>query len=832
MRLLRFLDQVGQDLRFGARSLAASPGFSLLSAASLALGIMATTAMYSVVHAVVLDPFPYQDVDTLMSVRVSEPGRRGGRLYYTVDQFLEIAERNSIFSAVIASTISDVLWTGAGEPQRLRGNHVTTDTFQVMGVPPLLGRWITPADGAPDATPAVVLGYRFWQRQFGGDRSVIGRDLNLNGTVRTVVGVMPRRFMWRGADVYVPVVYQRGKALEGVRGVHVLGRLRPGVTDAQAEADLRPIIEDLQKREPPQFPERWRVGLLSFAETFPSGIRDTLWILFGAVGLLLLIACVNVSHLLLARGAERQKELAVRAALGAARGRLVRQLLTESLILAAAGAAVGVPLAFVGLRAIIALVPPNTIPDESVIAIDVPVLAFTVAVSALTALVFGLVPAWHASRTDLTESLKDAGRSVSGGRRQARLRDGLVMAEVALSVMLLVGAALMIRTVLALQKVDLGIRTDRLLTMRIPLPERRYPDKDRRAAFFRDLLERVSAVPGVQAAALNTGLHPFGNVAVPVEVAGRPPDERPVVVHQVSAAYTSALGIPLRQGSGLTEADVERRQQVALVNEAFVRRYFAGTPELNSGVPPLARSLRDRGAGADALGHILRIPRVKEPPARLADDSFRIAGVVGDTLNRSLRSAVEPEVYIPYSLAGMADRLVVLAREDPAVLTAAVRRQVYAVDPDQPVTDVRTLAAMLDDSVFSGPRFSLALFSVFAALGLALAVVGVYGVVSHGVSGRTREIGIRMAVGAGSATIVRMVLGGGLMRIGAGILLGLVGSAAASRALRQLVWSVSPVDPLSFAVVALVLLTAGLQACLWPALRATCVDPVSALRHE
>ncbi len=362
-----------------SRSLAGAPGFTLLAIVSLALGIMATTAMYSVVRAVVLDPFPYKDVDNLMSIRVADPGGRGGRTYYSTDQYLEFAGRATIFEGVVASTISDVIWTGSGDPQRLRGNHITTNTFDVMGVPPLLGRTVRPADGVPGALPVVVLGFKFWQRQFGGEPSVVGRQMLLNGVNRTVVGVMPKRFMWRGADVYVPVVFEQGKVIEGVRNVHVLGRLKAGVTEAQAEADLRPIVADLAQREPAQFPDgRWRVGLLSFKETFPSGLRETLWILFAAVGLLLLIACVNVSNLLLSRAATRQREMAVRAAIGAGRARLARQLLTESLLIAVGGAVVGVPLAYVGLTAIIALVPPNTIPDESEIVINGAVLAFTV----------------------------------------------------------------------------------------------------------------------------------------------------------------------------------------------------------------------------------------------------------------------------------------------------------------------------------------------------------------------------------------------------------------------------------------------------------------------
>jgi len=339
------MNTLWQDLRYGARMLLKHPGSTALAVLSLALGIMATTAIYSVIHAVVLDPFPYKDVDNLMSVKVQEPGQRGYRTYYSTDQFLEIAERSSIFEGVIASTISDVLWTDGAEPQRLRGNYGTPNTFQVMGVPPLLGRTIVPDDGSPAAAPVAVLGHRFWQRQFGGDPQVVGKQLRLNGAVRTVVGVMPKRFMWRGADVYLPIVFQRGQVVEGVRNVHLLGRLKPGVTAAQAEADLRPIIADLKQREPAQFPDRWQVSLLSFKETFPSSIRENLWILFGAVGLLLLIACANVSNLLLAKAGARQKEMTVRAALGASRARLVRQLLTESLILAVIGGVLGVLLA-------------------------------------------------------------------------------------------------------------------------------------------------------------------------------------------------------------------------------------------------------------------------------------------------------------------------------------------------------------------------------------------------------------------------------------------------------------------------------------------------------
>ncbi|HYK91652.1 MAG TPA: ABC transporter permease, partial [Acidobacteriota bacterium] len=443
------LEQSVQDIRFGLRSLSKSPGTTGIAILSLALGIGASTAIYSVVHAVVLNPFPYKDVDTLMSVKVWEPGRRGFRTGYTTEQFLEIAERNSIFEAVIASTISDVLWSGQGEPQRLRGNYVTRDTFSVMGVPALLGRVLITSDFASDSPPVCVLGYRFWQRQFGGSPGALGRELRLNGHMRTVVGVMPRPFMWRGADVYIPIDLRRGQEIEGVRYVHLLGRMKSGVNEAQAEADLRPIIGELKKREPAQFPDKWRVGLLSFKETFPSAIRGALWILFGAVGLLLLIACANVSNLLLAKAGGRQKEMGVRAALGASRLRLIRQLLTESLLLALGGGLLGVAFAYAGLRAILAIVPPDTIPDEAVIAINTPVLLFTLGICALTALIFGLAPAFQASAAEPASPLRGAGRGITGGLRQRWLRGSLVVAEVALSLMLLAGASLMIRTVLA-----------------------------------------------------------------------------------------------------------------------------------------------------------------------------------------------------------------------------------------------------------------------------------------------------------------------------------------------------------------------------------------------
>lgn len=806
-----WLEPFLRDIQFGIRNLAKSPGFTATAVISLAIGIMASTAIYSVLRAVVLDPFPYKDVDNLMSVRVTNAAQRGSRTGYSVDQFLEIAERNTIFEGTIASTISDVLWTGEGDPQRLRGNHGPFNTFDVMGVPPLMGRTPTADDARSGAEPVVVLGYRFWQRQFGGDPRVLGRQLRLNDNVRTVIGIMPKRFMWRGADVYLPITFERGRIVEGVRGVHVLGRLKPGVTDAQAEADLRPIIEDLKKKEPAQFPEQWRVDLLPFKQTFPSGISRDIWVLFGAVALLLLIACANVSNLLLSKVASRQREMSVRAALGANRRRLVSQLLTESLMLALIAGLLGIALAYVGLPAILALVPPGTIPDESEITLNTSVLAFAVVVSALTSLICGLAPALQSSRTDLVSSMREAGRGLAGSSRHAVLRKTLVVVEVALALVLLAGSSLLVRTYAAMQNVELGQRPDRLLTMRVPLPARNYPDAHRRNAFFQDLLGRAAAVPGVEAVGLNTGLHPLGNMRAAAEVAGAPPNAEPVMVHNVNAAYTTTLGIRLASGRLFTESDVISAAHVALVNERFVLTRLDNRPP---------------------LGLVVRLPRLRQPPLSLPDDAFQIVGVVHDTLNQGLADPTMPEIFLPFTVTALADLLVVRTQSDPASVSRAVIGQVYAIDKNQPVMQVRTLDRVLQEIELATPRFNLTLLGVLAAVGLVLAIVGVYGVMSTAVAQQRHEIGVRMALGAGAGTIARMVIMRGSWLLLAGLVLGLAGASIIAKLLARQVWNVPPFDPLAFAVVSLILIVSGLQACIWPARRAARIDPIIALREE
>ena len=802
-----------QDFCYGVRILRKSPGFSAIAILSLALGIMAATAMYSVIYGVVLNPFPYRDVDSLMSVKIWSPDQSGYRVGYTVDQFLEIAGRNNIFEGVIASTISDVLWSSQGEPQRLRGNVCTMNTFDVMGVPPLIGRTPTPADAVPGAPSVAVLGYKFWNRQFGADPTVLGRQMLLNETTRTIIGVMPPRFMFRGADVYLPTIFHRGQLPEGVRYVHLLGRLKPGVTPAKSETDLLPIIADLKQGEPAAFPEKWRVGLLSFKETFPSGIREVLWILFGAVGLLLLIACANVSNLLLSRAISRQREIALRASLGATRARLVRQLLTESLLLATLAGTLGAVMAFGVLRAIIAVVPPGSIPDESQIVIDRPVLLFSLGISFLTALVFGLTPALHVSRGQLVAALKESGRGIGAGIRQVFASNAMVVAEVALSLVLLFGATLMIRTVLAIQNVNLGIRADRLLTLRVPLSTQRYPDAAHRTAFFEELLRRVEHLPGVDAAGINAGMHPFfGGMETSVEISGATQtDTRPVVIHQVSRDYTKVFGIALVEGRLFTDNELASRSRLAIANQSFVRRYLPNS---------------------DPLGRLASIPRLASAPSNITDNAFQIVGVVKDAVNRGLTSEIAPELYIPYTITGTANYFAVLTNTDPTSLAKAVTEQVYALDPNQPVTDVRTVSSLLNDWEYAGPRFSVVLFAVFAALGLTLAVVGVYGVVSNAVSQRTHEIGVRKALGAASADVLLLVFRFGARLILLGIGIGLAASLAIARILSNQLWGVSPHDPLTLFSVVVLLLLVGFLACWVPARRAMRVDPLVALRYE
>ncbi len=572
---MRWMEQAVQDIRFGVRSLTKSPGFAASAIISLALGIGATTAIFSVIHGVILDPFPYSHPETLFSFYATVPDRNFYYSPYTPDGYLEVQQRTHAFSDLIASTISDVAWTGAGEPQRLRGNFCTVNTFHVMGVKPLLGRYIVPDDGKTDAEPVAVLGYKFWKHQFNGDPGVIGRKLRLNDKVRTVVGVMPKRFMWRGADVYLPVVFEKGHFSEDVRYIFIMGRLKQGVSKAQAVTELHPVLQDMMLRETGEREPKLRVIVDDFYDTFPSGIRQSLWILFGAVGVLLLIACANVSSLLLARSAARSREMAIRLSLGAGRFRIVRQLLTESAIIGVAAGALGVLLALVSLHSILAIVPPDTIPDEAEVTLNLPVLVFTLAISLTAAFLFGLAPALQAGRANLASALKGSGRGISGAFGEAKIRNIFVIIEVALAMMLLVSASLVIRTLLHLERVQVGAKPENIITMTIPLSDKRYPTREARNNFYLQLLDRAQQVPGLTDIALNQSVHPFVYFGTYASVPGSSVrGKTQVIVSEISAEYPELMNTRLRQGRLLTPADVRGARRVAVVNSKFASFFF------------------------------------------------------------------------------------------------------------------------------------------------------------------------------------------------------------------------------------------------------------------
>ena len=792
MNLVTWLSTIVQDVRYGVRDLGHSPGFTATATLSLALGILATTAMYSVIYGVVLNPFPYKDVDNLVSIAVRNPELRGWRTSYSVDEYVALAERSHVFSGVALSTLSDVAWRENGEPIRLRGNHISHNGFDVMGVPAMLGRATTASDADPEAT--AVLGYQFWVKQFGARPSVIGQTMVLNDRPRVVIGVMPPRFMFRGADVYLPIHYRSGALPEGVSNGMVTARRHPGVTNAQARTDLDPVIADLAAKSPGNFPKQWRVERITFAESFPSGIRDTLWILFAAVGLLLLIACANVSNLLLARASSRQKEMAMRAALGASRLRIFRQLLTESLLLGLAGSLLGVLGSWVGLKAILAVMPPEVLPSESEVVLNLPVLAFSFGLCLAATVLFGLAPALHSSGGGLNRPLQAAGR----GRGMNWLRGGLVVGELTLSVILLACAGLFLATLVRLHNAPLAVQIENRLSFLFPSAK----EPRARTAYVGQFLDKVKAMPGVLAVGLNAGIHPLGSMDFPVTVPSLPKaDPRPVNIHQVNVDYLKATGIARRRGEWFTDVDIASRRQVGVVNEAFLRRY------------PIT------------LGQTVKLWRLKQPPFALADDSFEIVGVVADALHELHNGEASAELYIPYSVLGLADAFVVHTQGDPAAFVRPLRLAAAELDPNQVLSDAVPLASLMDRYVYSRGRFNVWLMGSFGLVGLTLAALGVYGLFTQIVAVQGREIGIRMALGATRGNIVGMVLRRGVLLLGCGLSLGAAVTILLLRQFGVRLGVSDPLDPVALTLSCAMLFATGLVACFIPAWRAGKLDP-------
>ena len=805
-----------QDVRYGLRLLAKNPGFTAVAVFTLALGVGAATTIFSVIYNVLLDPFPYTDAQriVLIEIRDVSDSHPGGRTWFSVPEFLDYQEQNHVFDGVIGTWYEDVRYTSGEGAEHFDGALLTPNTFSVLGVPALLGRGITPDDGKPDTPPVFVMSYKLWRKRFNLDPTVLGRTFVLNSTPRTLVGVMPPRFTKLDADLWMPAALDRRDPGSGQRYFMLQAHLKPGVMLPQAEADISVIAHRLAQVYPKEYPKKFTVQIVTWLDYLVGGFRRTLYTLAAAVALLLLIACSNVANMLLARGTSREKEMAIRASLGASRWTLIRQLLIESLLLALGGAAGGCLLAYGGIKALVALIPEGAIPREAVIGMNAPVLLFSLGTAVFTALLFGLTPALHTVKRDLAESLKDSARGVGGGSRHGKLRNALVVSEVTLSLVLLVGAGLLMRSFVSLQQVDLGLNPENVLFAFLSFPPEEYKTAAAKQRFFRQLLQRVYTLPGVVSATEASNVPPFGGIGSEVDIPGKTHAEKWQAIFQLcSEGYFRTLGIRLLRGRGFSEAEVNEARKVALVNQTLVNKYFGKDD-------PLGRQIK-----------LATLETEADPPVK--NPVFEIVGVVADTKNRGLRQPPSPEAFVPYTVTGAFERsILVRTSKDPLWMVNTVRREIWGIDRDVALSYTESLQGFLKSWVYSEPRFSFILLGVFAGVGLVLVATGVYSVIAYTVSRQTHEIGIRMALGASRKDVLQMVLWMGARLIALGLILGLLASFGVARLIASQLWGVSPHDPITLCGVVAVVALAGLAACYFPARRATKVDPMVALRYE
>lgn len=805
------METLMQDVRYAARRLIRSPGFTLVAVLTLALGIGANSAIFSVVYGVLLRPLPFAQPDELVLLYTAYPDDET-RYPLSAPDFMSIHDEARSFSGVAAVDAGTQTLTGVEEPVQIYVGGVSDRFFDVMGVSPVLGRTFVPEENRPGAGETVVLGNGFWRERFGSDPGVIGRTMTLNGVQREIVGVLPPGFDFPGnRELYYPLAYNTSYSSttdEGRRSefLGVVARLAPGSSMEQVEAEVSAISSRLQQEFPQTNSANINLSMQPLREYLMGDVRLPLLILLGAVGLVLLIACVNVANLLLARAAARQTELAVRTALGAGKGRLVRQLLTESILLGMAGGFAGLLLALLGTEALLAA-RPDGIPRLDEVGIDGTIVAFTMLIALGTGLLFGLAPAVHAGRSELASSIRAGSRGGAGGQGANRVRRGLVVAEMALAVVLLIGAGLLIRSFQSLTAVDPGFRTERLATFGISLPSSGYPDGASIRNFYPRLLEQIGSMPGVQSVAAGSDIPLGGTSSIfGFDIENREPPApgfvQDAAATSVTPDYFSTLGIPLLRGRMLTSQDGAEAPEVLVVNEAFVRRYFPNED-------PIGRRI--------SLG---------------GDEWMEIVGVVGDAPQDGVAEEVRPTIF--GSLEQFTRRwLTVVARTsgDPMALPGMVRREVASLDPNLPVQRFRTGEELVSASV-AQPRFYMMLLAIFAGVALVLAAVGVFGVMSFLVTQRTREIGVRMALGADAASVLRLVVGGALGLAVLGVVIGVAAGLAGSRLLSGLLFEVDPVDPATFLAAAGVLLATAAAAGFIPARAATRVDPSTALRNE
>jgi putative ABC transport system permease protein len=811
------METLAQDARYAVRMLLKNPGFTLVAALALALGIGANTAIFSVVNAVMIRPLPYRDASRL--VMVWEDNRTRGKHQNVISpaNFLDWKEQNDAFEDMAALYDTRLNLTDVADPEEIAAQRVTLNMFDLLGAQPMLGRTFEPDDAQPARQDSVVLSYGLWQRRFGGNPSIVGQTIKLNSEIYTILGVMPpdyQLFVNNGSltgarpELWAPMLFGNEDRTRRGRYAMAVGRLRQGVTLEQAQSQMTALGDALEKQYP-DFNTGWGINLVPFREQFTGEMRKPLLTLLGAVAFVLLIACANVANLLLARAAARQKEMAIRLAIGASRGRIVRQLLIESTVLALLSGAAGLLLAMWGVDALVALGPKSLLPPGGA-RLNLVVLGFTMLVALATGVLFGLAPALEASRPNLNDALKEGGKTAASGGRAHRLRNLFVIVEVALALVLLVGSGLLIKSFARLQAVNPGFNAQNLLTVRVSLPYAKYHEEGQSGRFFREALERVRQIPGVRSASAINYL-PFAGpgAGTGYSVAGRPfprPGEWPVVDSRVcDADYFQTMGIPLIKGRTFSEREQMVKSHVVIVNETLARDMFPGE---------------------DPIGKRLLIQMMNDPPA------CEIIGVVGDVKHSGLDSQVRAMSYWPHvELAYPFMTLVARTDGNPLAYVAAVRREVQALDNDQPIANVYTMEQLISESV-ARARFSTTLLAIFAAVALILASVGIYGVMSYSVTQRTHEIGLRMALGADRASVMAMVIRQGMTLAIMGVGVGIIAALALTRLLASLLFSVSTTDPITFITIALTLTGVALAACFVPARRATRVDPMIALRYE
>ena len=809
-----------QDIRYGIRMLLKSPSVSIVATIALALGIGANTAIFSVVNAVLLRPLPFPNSEALVAVTETDSQRGQLRGSYSYPNYFDLRDQNNAFENLACYHGSDHILTGIGEPARLQGTVVTSNVFSVLGVSPVIGRGFLPEDDKPNETGrTVVISQQLFQRKFNSDPSILNQKITLDGVAFTVIGVMPASFEFpiqnEPSELWTTISADAsGKSpVTGQRGAHFLrliGRLKPGVTIEQAQSDVNIIGSRLEQQYPDTNTHKG-IFVEPALNALVGDIRPALLILLGAVACVLLIACANVANLLLAKAMSRHKEMAIRSALGASRLRVIRQLLTESVILSLVGGAIGLLLAVWWSDLLIAL-GKDDIPRAVHVGMDLRVLGFTFGVSLLTGLIFGLVPALQSSSTELTESLKEGGRGSGEGARRNYVRGALVVSELAIAVVLLVGAGLLLKSLWRLQNVESGLKTENILTFNLSLPDIRYPS-EKQSRFYYELNNRIKALPGVQSSSSIIPLPLSGDrFGISFQIEGRPvarKDEPSADFFSAELGYFKTMGIPIIKGRDFDERDLHSSRPVIIISQEFARQYFPNEEPVGKRIQPGISTYEN-------------------------DESTmrEIVGVVGDIRNRTLNTMPKPAYYLPQSQVPFSQMTVVVKTStDPHSLVSAVTKEVAAMDKDLPLFSVKTMDEYLSSSVAT-PRFNTTLLSIFALVALILTIVGLYGVMSYSVAQRTNEIGIRLALGAQTRDVILLIVRQGLRLILLGLAFGLVGAFAVTRVISNLLFGVTAKDPLTFIVVALALALVGLFACYIPALRATRVDPMEALRCE